>query len=48
MKIEDIYLKYKGCWEIEESFDYLKNSLRVETLFKILMKEVQLTLLLTI
>jgi transposase len=28
---EEIYLKYKGRWEIEECFDYLKNSLRVET-----------------
>ncbi len=28
---EEVYLKYKGRWEIEECFDYLKNSLRVET-----------------
>ncbi|NCD26808.1 MAG: hypothetical protein EOL86_14630 [Deltaproteobacteria bacterium] len=28
---EQIYLRYKGRWEIEECFDYLKNSLKVET-----------------
>jgi transposase len=28
---QQIYLRYKGRWEIEECFDYLKNSLKVET-----------------
>jgi len=28
---ENIYLQYKSRWEIEECFDYLKNSLKVNT-----------------
>jgi len=28
-KSEDIYLKYKARWEIEECFDYLKNTVKI-------------------